>query len=503
MVYAGILNTQFLDGSNINYTFSGHDEYLTVREVYSILEPASFKHFAMSIAAGDVMFYGRMMFYTDAIVAYLPYKIGGISGLVYSIRMFHVLCLFFGLTLLGSTFLKNMLSRLIFYMSVLSLYYTSYFVMVPKPEPFQLLLIAVFIYYAYKRNWSFGRHFIWLGMAYGVKFNVLMILPLFFLLPIFVGQFNFKKCISSGILFCTGIIIAIPGLLLSPFKPQFLKTYIDSTFKNADHYDDTTVTIMDWLKDGLFKWYTGGTIIGVIVFAAFLFFITQGVIRYFKNKSISSELILSLVGLCLLLPVMILTKRLWAHYLWTGFVFLALGLLASAESNFRNTIGKKAAYAGLSLLMTVSVMFSIIKIYPLVKLEEQAKAIKSDSQKVYDYLNQKPGKISILQDITVRYPFTDFLAVSRYHPFAASYPYPIPDKSYMWNSFINPGNIQKQNANYLLTYKFNFESDFSENKSRKDEIIQHSYDKMKRELNKTIFPDTVFGEIHVYRVAND
>src|SRR4051812_12151024 len=96
VIAASILNLQFLEGSNVNYTFSGHDEYLTVYEVNSILNPPSFKHFFMAVISGNVLYYGRMVFYLDALSAYLPYKIWGITGMVYAIRMTHVLFLLLG-----------------------------------------------------------------------------------------------------------------------------------------------------------------------------------------------------------------------------------------------------------------------------------------------------------------------------------------------------------------------------------------------------------------------
>jgi hypothetical protein len=72
---AVLLNLQFLNGANINQAIAGHDEYLTVREVYSIVNPLSVKHFILAIISGDILYYGRVMFYTDALLAYIPFKI--------------------------------------------------------------------------------------------------------------------------------------------------------------------------------------------------------------------------------------------------------------------------------------------------------------------------------------------------------------------------------------------------------------------------------------------
>lgn len=177
-ITAGLLNLQLLDNSNINFALAGHDEYLTVKEVYTILNPLSMKHFFMGIISGDVLYYGRIMFYTDAIIAFLPFKLFGITGLVYSIRLLHTFMVIVGLVLLSKTFLKDWKYRLLFYVATLILYYSAYFFMVPKPEPIQLLTLALFFYFFKKHNYQFGKHFILLGIAYGIKFNVLTILPL-------------------------------------------------------------------------------------------------------------------------------------------------------------------------------------------------------------------------------------------------------------------------------------------------------------------------------------
>ena len=89
LTLAAVLNLQFLEGANINHFIAGHDEYLTVREVYSILNPLSWKHFVLAIIGGDILYYGRVMFYTDALFAYIPFKIWGLDGMVYAIRMTH------------------------------------------------------------------------------------------------------------------------------------------------------------------------------------------------------------------------------------------------------------------------------------------------------------------------------------------------------------------------------------------------------------------------------
>ncbi|MCC6818430.1 MAG: hypothetical protein IT245_06040, partial [Bacteroidia bacterium] len=165
IILACVLNIQFLDGSNINDSIGGHDEYIAVKEVYSILHPASFKHFFMAIISGNALYYGRVMFYLDAVVAWIPDMIWGVKGMVLAIRMFHSVLIISSLLILAFTFLEKPVLRWLFLVGSCCLYYSLYFVMMPKPEPLQLLFIAWFLFEFKKSNWNFGKHFILIGLA--------------------------------------------------------------------------------------------------------------------------------------------------------------------------------------------------------------------------------------------------------------------------------------------------------------------------------------------------
>lgn len=235
IVLATLLNLQFLTGSNINTIIAGHDEYIAVKEIYSILAPASIKHWFMAVISGNALYYGRIMFYFDALLAAIPYWLFGIKAMIFTIRMVHALIILLSLLLLANTFLEKAHQRILFLIGATCLYYSLYFVMMPKPEPHQLLCLAWFLNRSKKQEWSFGKHFIFLGLAYGLKFNMLLLLPLFFIVPVLkLSTLNIKQVILSGlkslVFFIAGILIAIPCLILTPIKPVFLKAYIHETF---------------------------------------------------------------------------------------------------------------------------------------------------------------------------------------------------------------------------------------------------------------------------------
>ncbi len=505
VVYAGILNLQFLEGSNVNYTFSGHDEYIAVREVYSILNPASFKHFALAVSAGDVMFYGRAMFYTDAMLAWLPYKLWGLSGMVYAIRMAHVFYLLAAVILLGRTFLSKPLSRTLFYAVVLTWYYTAYFVMIPKPEPLQLLVLAIFLFYAQRANWQYGKHFIWLGIAYGLKFNVLMILPVFFAAPFFTGAQKIKDALVSGIWVLTGIVIAVPSLILSPLRPVYIQTYLRSTFGNTSHYDDTDVPFTDWLNKGLFQWYGGHSIGGAAIFLAFLVLVVWFVYRLLLKKELNALVVILAIAFCFLMPVMLLTKRLWPHYLWTGSVFMALALVMVFNSILTERFLQKGIKTFAAVIFIFASFISASRLLPLFKLEEQANSVLKDSKAAQNYLKEKSAHFICVQDISVYLPFKDFVLSKRYHPFSEDYPYPMQAQVFCTtrSGFIYPAGIKEMQAGFVLTYRTNFETDASEVNTSHDKMISEYNKQMRSLLFKEIFPDTVIGKVRVYKILHE
>ena len=303
LTLAAILNLQFLEGANINRSITGHDEYLTVREVYSILNPLSWKHFILAIIGGDVMYYGRVVFYTDALFAYIPYKIWGLEGMVYAIRMTNSIWLLLGLLILNNSFLKDNFHKFLFLFGSFSLSYTLYFIQMPKPEPLQLVFLALFVREFKKKEYQFGLHFIWLGLAFAAKVNALLILPFMFFIPIVHYwskgiKRNIHQCLKGLTFFFTGFFIGMPCLLLSPIKPIYLQTYLKKTIFGAEKsYDDAKLTAIEWIKSGLSVSYLGNNWGGFLfVFFAIFLLIYLGV-KVIQLKKLNSSFLLLGIGM--------------------------------------------------------------------------------------------------------------------------------------------------------------------------------------------------------------
>ena len=309
LMFSLCLNIQFLEGSNIHKEFQAHDEYLVIRDVYSILQPLSVKHFILAISSGNVLYYGRIMFYIDALIAYLPFKLFGISGMVLAIRMFHSIVLFWAIWVLAKNFIRNSKNQLFFVLTILSLYYTTYYLMIPKPEPLQLLFLAYFLKLFKDNYYKFGFYFVLLGISFGIKINVLPII-LFILIVAFI--YNQKNIIFYIRLICTmilGVLIAVPCLILGVAKPVLFSSYFSQTFGNTGHFDDvSTINAADWFYNVISQYYLGNTAIAFIVSILLIIIISSTIKNRLLTLRIDAEVIVLFISFLLLFPVIFFTK---------------------------------------------------------------------------------------------------------------------------------------------------------------------------------------------------
>lgn len=497
------LNLQFIIGSNINKTIAGHDEYIAVKEVYSILHPVSFKHFVMAVISGNALYYGRIMFYVDALVAFIPFKIWGISGMIMAIRMFHVLCIAASIILLGLTFLESSKQKLIFYTATLCLYFTMYYIMMPKPEPLQLLVLTIFLRQFKTSNWSFGRHFILLGIAYGLKFNVLLMLPLVFVLPLIKHlkldlKSNIKPGLFSMVYFIIGVIVAIPCLILSPIRPIFLRTYLHETFEGTKKgYDDAQITFFDWMDSGLGGSYLGVGFLSYLLLGFALFLLFENIKKSFKTQNFSSSILL-IIGLTLTTIIMLKTKRLWPHYLWTGYIFLFLGVVASLPLNV-SSIKNKIKYF-LVLFMLLNTVFFYFKrelpIYLNLSQKEEIKTNNKWSLQMFEYIEKKYTGKKIGTDGSILYPFSQFVEVDIYNPFSTSVKESSNTKYQWYWDF--PTKIW-ENSDVVAFYKRHPEKLIKE-KSKYQIGNPKEISNYFHQMVPSVFElDTVIGEIFIYK----
>lgn len=499
-----VLNMQFTDGSNINTIIAGHDEYIAIKEVYSILQPASLKHLFMAIISGNALYYGRIMFYTDALVAYLPFVIWGVKGMVIAIRMFHAFLMLAALLVLSRHFIEKPLYKVIFFISSVCLYYSMYFIMMPKPEPHQMLILALFMRSFKKNDWSFGPWFVYIGIAYGLKFNVLLLLPIMFLIPVLKnGTLDIRSNVLPGLksfaFFIIGLVIAIPCLLLSPIKPIFLKTYLHETFGNTEKmYDNAGLGIYQWMDSGLGGSYLG---IGFLAFP-FMLFVLWLLFRSFKESKITkdySAFLFLTFGIILTLVIMLKTKRLWPHYLWTGYVFMILGMVNYVDQSKQNKL--KMIHTSIITLFTVfSLFFFVERELPLFTgFENQSDVIRNRtlSIKAIEYIKSEYKGSRVGTDASVLYPFEDFVGVDIFHPFTGEMNDRAETRFYWYNDF--PEKIWEDSNDIVVFYNRHPERLVKEHPNVYVGRHEQLYELYKQKTSTDFVRDTAFEDLIIYR----
>jgi hypothetical protein len=216
-LYAGILaNGNLFNPENLYV-----DENITFSGVKRILHPGSVDEFIWAITDGDDHRYGRILWNSIAISAYIPAVFFGDIGQLFAGRMLQVALLIASFVIFAHTFIKSKLLRigLIFTLSIMP--FTTYFMTMPKPEPIMIFCLALFFYFYKKNNLEDAKpYWILLGMAFGAKISVLPAIPILLLASLYKKPLRSETVQTLRNLFITIIYIFI-GFCLA--IPMFIK----------------------------------------------------------------------------------------------------------------------------------------------------------------------------------------------------------------------------------------------------------------------------------------
>ncbi|MEM6450146.1 MAG: hypothetical protein AAF703_07525 [Cyanobacteria bacterium P01_D01_bin.105] len=158
------------------------DERITFDGVRRILHPQSFSMFVSQVIDGGDHRYGRILWNMSSLFSYLPERLWGESGQIFSTRMVQAVAQISAFVILIFTFLRSWTLRGIGLWVLIALPMTPYYATMPKPEPCQLLCLALFLSLAYRHSLKFGYYWLFLGLAFGSKVSALTVLPLFILI---------------------------------------------------------------------------------------------------------------------------------------------------------------------------------------------------------------------------------------------------------------------------------------------------------------------------------
>ena len=355
------------------------DERITFDGVRAILKAESFADFVYAIGDGGDNRYGRILWYSMAIVSWLPELVFGAPGQIIASRMFQSVLLGAAIALLAFGLFRTTLARLTFASIALLIPFTSYYSSMPKPEPLQMLLLALFFFVAFRKETRkfFGWHWILLGLAFGAKISTLPAIAVILLVSLMTvrEKSSAKVKFQSALYFIAGLGIAVPTLALPAgliavagfvyqkldsgkfshtnyvltllalvgsialgFQAQ-LSFWIAQTFLNTGHgADQESINFFSWIQYLLFEWLSQSPWLSIPLAISWGIFIVL-VASTFRRGSFSIKnpelpgLLVFATGTALSISIMLTAQRLWGMYLFPGFLLQLAGIFALIDSS--------------------------------------------------------------------------------------------------------------------------------------------------------------------------
>lgn len=371
------------------------DERITFDGVRNILHPSGILDWIVSVVHGGDHRYGRSLWNSLAVFAFVPEYLWGESGQIISSRMAQVVILLSGYFILTMSLLRNWFLRFILMTVLLSIPFTAYYMSMPKPEPLQIFFIAVFLFFYKKNNLSLNAsYWVYLGLAFGTKFSTLPLIPVFLFFA-YNGDFNrksvavyFENALIALFWFLLGLSLAVPilaghilcSIILYVFvlkvtpklRKRFnfsynyslimlisglnvllavalyqlgvksgLTTWVGSTLLNTAHGSDRPeVWFGSWVHYLITDWLVAPPVLSVVLIwlllIYFLFTLVYDTRQHSWGMSVEKKFSAAVVmaGLALNLAIMFAAHRLWGMYLFPGTVLMVAGLFMLLHQTF-------------------------------------------------------------------------------------------------------------------------------------------------------------------------
>jgi hypothetical protein len=356
------------------------DERITFDGVKKILHPNGLVQFFDSILNGGDHRYGRSLWNSIAIFSAIPERLFGDSGQIIAARMLQVILIVASYCVFAFGILRSWFLRLVLLVAMLTTPFSDYFMTMPKPEPLQLLFLAIFSYFFVKKNAAFSWYWIFIGLAFGTKISTLPALLVFISIALAARRkgdsfwSGKKPIINAAIAFVVGLAIAVPilfiplslsvggyfafGWAIRKFdlgsvsrlfiataeiivvfllSRKVLKTWISNTFLNTTHgADQVNINALSWLDYFLDKWLVAPYPIGLMFCAVVLTYLIIHGVQILKSGGVSIDqkttaFAIAMAGLALNIAIFIGSKRLWGFYLYPGMVLTVAGIIMLSD----------------------------------------------------------------------------------------------------------------------------------------------------------------------------
>ena len=342
------------------------DEKLIFDGVIKILNPESFSTFSYAIIDGGDQRYGRLLWNLIALFSFIPYKIWGSEGIIFTERLFGGVIIILALIILSRIYAKTKLVSLVAILIICSLPFSTYYATTPKPEPLMLLFCALYLFKSANSKSAFGVQWVYVGLMVGMKISGLFVFAALAILSI--TQTRLKKIsidridlLKSIAYLGIGFSIAVPTLyvfallgfmiiLINKASPkvfersfmyllvtfftiwvvslswQSFRNYYSWTIGSSRHgTDSSSINYESWLNY-IFEIYFQSEAILLCLLLLVILMVT------FNWKSDQSQNLFGIfVPLCIAaastIPILFFVERLWGFYLWFGSVFFIYTLL--------------------------------------------------------------------------------------------------------------------------------------------------------------------------------
>ena len=282
------------------------------------------------IVYGGDLRYGRI--WSNIFIFLLgPLSLINDQVLVTSVRIFTIFIYFISINLLINLFLDKNLKW--FYLLV---FYcipgAFYFNIVPKPDPFVILFVALALLSIKKENFNWALFL--LGVATGVKIVGIFALALIVMYLLLTNKIKVKISSFFKILIIPwcGLVFANPILLIPPLNigslPNFYKIYYNwinsqSLYGQEERFNIKHLTLwsdsislqfsFNLLKNSIFTFF----LMTIVLYAAF---------QLAKNKQYLILTIMT-IGISHLLFIFLSVERQWLMYLNFSFIFIFIRLI--------------------------------------------------------------------------------------------------------------------------------------------------------------------------------
>lgn len=326
--------------ANIDLTIGRYalfgDEIITLDEVKEILHPQNFRHWIWAIGNGDEFKYGRILFYLNAAVCWLPEKLGGEQAQIITTRFFQAFIWLSAIWILSIGFVKNKILQTLLFFFILFQPFTIYYSTMPKPEPEQLLFLGLYLYLSFKKQDLMGWQLFFLGLAWGSKISLMPVVVFLWLVITLQKGFTIKR---------TGRMIAYTVFGLFVAVPSFIKVlWFD--FQPIKRYQEQVSEVIEVIgevrENDIFTWvnylFYRFTHINAYAIAIWVVFALVLLIAHTNKKSVkdylfSWPLILLGIAAAWALPIMLIMNRLWGFYLQIPIIiaFVAFFLLLEEQ----------------------------------------------------------------------------------------------------------------------------------------------------------------------------